>query len=90
MAPLCQSHSMRITMDAAGRVVIPKQVRDRLHIGPGSTLELDEMGGHMELRPAGREVWIDRSGARPVARAAEEAPRLTGDAVRELTDRLRR
>ncbi len=81
---------MRITVDAAGRVVIPKQVRDRLHIGPGSTLELDELGGHVELRPVGREVWIDRSGVRPVARTAEDAPRLTSDAVRELTERLRR
>jgi AbrB family looped-hinge helix DNA binding protein len=81
---------MRITVDSAGRVVIPKQVRDRLHIGPGSTLELEELGDHVELRPVGREVWIDRSGARPVARTTvQEAPRLTGDAVRELTDRLR-
>lgn len=90
MSALCQTHSMRITVDAAGRVVIPKQVRDRLHIKPGSTLELDETGGHVELRPVGREVWVDRSGVRPVARTTQDAPRLTGDAVRELTERHRR
>ncbi len=81
---------MQIVVDAAGRVVIPKQIRERLGITPGSALELDEVGDHMELRPAGREVWIDRSGARPVARTDVDAPRLTAADVRELAERQRR
>ena len=81
---------MQIVVDAAGRIVIPKQVRDRLGITPGTTLELDELGDHVELRPAGREVWIDRSGQRPVARTAADAPRLTAADVRELSERQRR
>ncbi|WP_300007833.1 AbrB/MazE/SpoVT family DNA-binding domain-containing protein [Pseudonocardia sp.] len=81
---------MKLTIDAAGRVVIPKQVRDRLGLTAGSELELDELGDHVELRPAGRDVWIDRSDGRPVARAAADAPRLTADDVRTLVDRQRR
>lgn len=90
MAFLCHDPPMQITVDAAGRVVIPKQIRDRLGLGPGSALELDEWGDHLELRPAGRDVWIDRSGDRPVARTTADAPGLSGQDVRELTDRLRR
>ncbi|MGH3612249.1 MAG: AbrB/MazE/SpoVT family DNA-binding domain-containing protein [Pseudonocardia sp.] len=65
---------MHVVIDAAGRVVIPKQVRERLGFVAGSTLELDELGDHVELRPAGREVWIDESGDKPVARAGVDAP----------------
>ena len=32
---------MKITIDQAGRVVIPKQVRDRYHIQPGTELEIE-------------------------------------------------
>lgn len=81
---------MQISMDAAGRIVIPKPIRERLGIGPGSTLELDELADHVELRPAGREVWIDRTGDRPVARTAADAPRLSTQDVRALTRQLQR
>lgn len=81
---------MKLTIDAAGRVVIPKQVRDRLGLTAGSELELDELGDHLELRPAGRDVWIDRTDGRPVARTAADSPRLTADDVRDLVDRQRR
>jgi len=81
---------MRVTIDAAGRVVIPKQVRERLGLTPGTALELDELGDHVELRPATRNVRIDRSGSRPVARADADAPRLTAAEVRELAERQRR
>jgi len=32
---------MKITIDKAGRVVIPKQVRDRYHMQPGTELEIE-------------------------------------------------
>lgn len=81
---------MKVTIDAAGRVVIPKQVRERLGLTAGSTLELDELGDHVELRPEDRDVRIDRADGRPVARAPGDAPRLTADDVRTLVDRQRR
>jgi looped-hinge helix DNA binding domain, AbrB family len=82
--------SMEVTIDAAGRIVIPKQVRDRLGLTAGTALELDELGDHVELRPAGREMWIDDSDGRPVARAGADAPVLTAEQVRDLMDRQRR
>jgi AbrB family looped-hinge helix DNA binding protein len=42
----------KITLGAAGRLVIPKAVRDRLRLGAGDTLELESDGGKIVLRPA--------------------------------------
>ena len=81
---------MKVTIDAAGRVVIPKQVRERLGLAAGSILEIEELGDHVELRPADRAVWIDGSGDKPVARTSADAPRLTLEDVRGLVDRQRR
>jgi AbrB family looped-hinge helix DNA binding protein len=42
---------MKITIDPAGRVVLPKPVRDKLKLTPGSTLELESEDEHITLRP---------------------------------------
>jgi AbrB family looped-hinge helix DNA binding protein len=39
-------------MDKAGRIVIPKPLREELHLEPGDTLELESGGEHITLRPA--------------------------------------
>jgi AbrB family looped-hinge helix DNA binding protein len=40
-----------ITIDAAGRLVIPKRLRDRLHLRPGARLHVFERGGCLILTP---------------------------------------
>jgi AbrB family looped-hinge helix DNA binding protein len=60
-----------LTIDKAGRVVLPKPVRDALQISPGDSLELESSEDHIILRPAtgkGRMykkqgVWVFDSGA---------------------------
>jgi AbrB family looped-hinge helix DNA binding protein len=60
----------RLTIDSAGRVVIPKPIRDQLDLAPGDTLELESAGGAMTLRPARatvplakeKGVWVFRTG----------------------------
>jgi AbrB family looped-hinge helix DNA binding protein len=42
---------MMVTIDRAGRVVIPKDVRERLALGPDANLELDVEGGSIRLTP---------------------------------------
>ena len=42
--------STKITIDRAGRVVLPKPVRDKMRLTPGSTLELESEGEHITLR----------------------------------------
>lgn len=41
---------MRTTIDRAGRVVVPKTIRDRLALSGGETLEIEEHEGLIELR----------------------------------------
>ena len=41
-----------ITVDKAGRLVLPKSVRDELQLGPGDTLELESSEDRVILRPA--------------------------------------
>src|ERR1700676_939923 len=41
----------KITLDRAGRVLIPKTLRQELHLGPGDTLQLDRKGDEITLRP---------------------------------------
>jgi AbrB family looped-hinge helix DNA binding protein len=59
-----------VTLDKAGRVVIPKTLRDELHLEPGDTLELESQGERVTLRPLRpstplrkeRGVWVFRTG----------------------------
>ena len=42
----------RLVMDKAGRVVIPKPLREELQLEPGDALELESGGEQITLRPA--------------------------------------
>ena len=46
--------AMRLTVDKAGRIVLPKQVRERLRLRAGSSLELEERPEGLVLRPVGQ------------------------------------
>ncbi|MBL8236727.1 MAG: AbrB/MazE/SpoVT family DNA-binding domain-containing protein [Bryobacterales bacterium] len=41
----------RLVIDKAGRVVIPKPLREELHLEPGDTLEVESTGEQITLRP---------------------------------------
>ena len=41
----------KLTLDQAGRVLIPKTLRQELHIGPGDTLQIESEGDEITLRP---------------------------------------
>jgi AbrB family looped-hinge helix DNA binding protein len=40
---------MHVTIDKAGRVVVPKQLRDELGLTPETPLEIEIVDGHLEL-----------------------------------------
>jgi AbrB family looped-hinge helix DNA binding protein len=70
----------RLTIDKAGRVVIPKPVREELQLEPGDTLEMENAGEHITLRPVrgtgplSKEhgVWVFRTGNPLPASATDE------------------
>ncbi|MCL2092194.1 MAG: AbrB/MazE/SpoVT family DNA-binding domain-containing protein [Micrococcales bacterium] len=45
---------MTVTVDRAGRVVIPKDARDRLQLGPDAELDLAVEGDSIRLTPVRR------------------------------------
>jgi AbrB family looped-hinge helix DNA binding protein len=40
---------MYVSIDSAGRVVVPKQLRDELGLTPATPLEIEIVNGHLEL-----------------------------------------
>ena len=50
----------KLTLDKAGRVVLPKPVRDRLQLAPGDTLQLEAEGESITLRPARQNVVLKK------------------------------
>jgi len=80
---------MRTTIDAGGRVVIPKPIRDRLGLSPGVEVELAESDGHVEMRPATSPMELVEVDGVLVARGVGLPP-LTAEIVRETIERTRR
>jgi AbrB family looped-hinge helix DNA binding protein len=58
---------MDLTIDKFGRVVIPKKIRERLGLKPGTTLRLDierqPDGEQLSLRPLRAEEELKREGS---------------------------
>lgn len=81
---------MQITIDGAGRVVIPKSIRRSLGLGSGQALEVSERDGRIELVPVGPRVWIEERDDGLVAVTDEPVTPLTVDDVRALVERSRR
>jgi AbrB family looped-hinge helix DNA binding protein len=81
---------MRVTMDGAGRIVIPKSVRDGLGLQAGSELNLDVVDDHLELSVAPVPMRLERRDGRMVVVPERDVPPLTTEMVRELLERGRR
>lgn len=70
----------RLTIDKAGRVVIPKPLRKELHLEPGDSLEVESAGEQITLRPVRgtgpltkeHGVWVFYSGEPLPASATDE------------------
>lgn len=82
---------MRVTIDRAGRIVIPKEARRRLGLEPGTELELDVVDDVvLELSvPSVPKRLVERDGDW-VIEAEAPVPEVTAEQVRETLERLRR
>ena len=81
---------MRTTIDRAGRLVVPKPLRDRLALGDGGEVEVVERDGVIEIRPAPADVELRDGEGGPVAHPVGDLPLLTDDDVRRAVDQQRR
>jgi AbrB family looped-hinge helix DNA binding protein len=81
----------KVTLDKAGRVVIPKTLRDELRLAPGDSLTLESDGDHFTLRPVRsssplrkkRGIWVFHGDRKISAADTDQAL----ERVREERDR---
>jgi AbrB family looped-hinge helix DNA binding protein len=81
---------MRTTIDKAGRIVVPKAIRDELGLNGGTEVEISLVDGRIEIDLVPTPVRLERRDGRLVAVADREMPPLTAEMVRETLERIRR
>ena len=81
---------MRTTIDVAGRVVVPKALRDELGLTGGQELEIAVRDGRLELEPPPVAMHLERRGRVVVAVPDSAIVPLTSATVRETLERTRR
>jgi AbrB family looped-hinge helix DNA binding protein len=81
---------MRTAIDSAGRVVIPKALRDVLGLTAGQPLDIAERDGHLEIVPAPTPMRLVDEGDGVVAVTDSDMPVLTAEMVRDTLERTRR
>ena len=81
---------MKSAIDAAGRIVIPKPLRDRLGLTRGRVVDIREREGRIEIEPATTPMTLEKRGRGRVAVPGEDLPPLTDDLVRATLERTRR
>jgi AbrB family looped-hinge helix DNA binding protein len=102
MTPWCLTHwllwwhfyaivfTMKTTIDSAGRIVVPKSLRQALNIRPGQTLEIRAGDGRLEIEITATPMTLKKRGKDVVAVPDVGLPTLTADAVRETLEHIRR
>jgi len=80
---------MRTTIDSAGRMVIPKAVREAAGLIPGQELDAEYRDGAIVVEPAPRKVKLVRRGSLLVAVAPPGEELLTHVQVAKAIQEVR-
>lgn len=82
---------MRATIDRAGRLVVPKALRDALGFRDGEELELSARDGRLEAEVVPARIHLER-GPHGHLRAVSDdpVPPLSAEQVREVLEQTRR
>lgn len=81
---------MRVALDAAGRLVVPKSLRQALGLRPGQALEIRAGDGRLEIEVAATPMRLKKRGKGVVAVPDTALPPLTAEQVRDTLERVRR
>jgi AbrB family looped-hinge helix DNA binding protein len=81
---------MNVTIDKAGRLVVPKEIRDRMGLHPGDELEIEEFNGKIEIsKPRRERRLIENEHGLLTLEPDPNAPPVTQEEIREELERLR-
>lgn len=81
---------MRSTIDSAGRVVIPKPLREAIGLADGGPIEIELVDGALRVAPPTVAKRIEDRGGRATIVPDEDLPPLSDDVVRDVRDATRR
>ncbi|MDP9193029.1 MAG: AbrB/MazE/SpoVT family DNA-binding domain-containing protein [Acidobacteriota bacterium] len=82
-------NAITVTIDSAGRLVLPKEIRDQAQLEPGMPLRIVCHDGRVEIEPLPREVRIVKKDRLHVAVPVENGDSLTNATVRETLKSVR-
>lgn len=78
---------MEVTVDDVGRIVLPKPLRDRLHLAAGTKVDVSEYGDGLHIAPVSRTARLEE---RPGGLVAVSDTVVTDEDVLGLIDAGRR
>jgi AbrB family looped-hinge helix DNA binding protein len=79
---------IQIPIDRFGRIVLPKEIRERFGVSAGSEFEIEERDDAILLKPVRREAKIVNKGGWLVVQT--EGPPITVEDVNEAVEKSRR
>lgn len=80
---------MTSTIDKAGRIVIPKAIRDAARLKPGTRVGFRVISGRVEIEPVPLEVTLEQRGPLVVAVPSQQQPVLKASTVERTIDVVR-
>jgi AbrB family looped-hinge helix DNA binding protein len=81
--------TIETSIDSAGRIVVPKTIRQQAGLQPGTRLTVRLREGRIEIEPSPREVRIVAKGSLRVASPKAESARLSKAEVERTRQALR-
>jgi AbrB family looped-hinge helix DNA binding protein len=80
-----------VEIDKAGRIVVPKKLRDDLHLVPGTRLRIERSGDRLTLMPSSVAAQLVIENGVPLIFPADSShtPILTSEMVTELIEQGR-
>jgi AbrB family looped-hinge helix DNA binding protein len=83
-------YAMKTTIDPAGRIVIPRDIRREAGLRPGASLDVRWRNGVVEIEPEPMPVKVVRKGRLVVAVPRQTVESLGTETVERTRTRLRR